>query len=63
MYLDKFKEIVNDWNYDARRMLTLLLILDLENFKPLIFVAQSLHKGITAAGKRVLFVSDMMSVI
>jgi hypothetical protein len=38
--MDKYKEITNDWNYEASCMLTSLLVWDLENFKCLIFVAQ-----------------------
>jgi hypothetical protein len=36
----KYKEITNDWNYDASCMLMSLQDWDLENFKPLISVAQ-----------------------
>jgi hypothetical protein len=39
--MDKYKEITNDWDYDASCMLTSLPVWDLENFKRLIFVAQS----------------------
>jgi hypothetical protein len=38
---DKYKEITNDLNYDASCMLTYSW--DLENFKHLIFVVQSVH--------------------
>jgi hypothetical protein len=41
--MDKYKEITNDWNYDASCTLTSLPVWDLENFKHLIFVAQSVH--------------------
>jgi hypothetical protein len=41
--VDKFKEIMKDWNYDASCELTSLPVWDLENFKRLIFVAQSVH--------------------
>jgi hypothetical protein len=34
----------NDWNYDASCALTSLPILDLENFKGLIFIAQSVQE-------------------
>jgi hypothetical protein len=37
----KYTEITNDWNYDASCTLTSLPVWDLENFKLLIFVAQS----------------------
>jgi hypothetical protein len=40
-HMDKYKEITNDWNYDASYMLASLLVWDLENLKRLIFVAQS----------------------
>jgi hypothetical protein len=40
-HTDKYKEITNDWNYDASCTLTSLLVWDLENFKRLIFVVQS----------------------
>jgi hypothetical protein len=39
-HMVKYKEIMNYWNYDASCMLTSLPVLDLENFKHLIFVAQ-----------------------
>jgi hypothetical protein len=42
-YADKYKEITNDWNYDASCTLTSLPVWDLENFKRLIFVVQSVH--------------------
>jgi hypothetical protein len=42
--MDKYKEIMNDWNYDASCMLTSLLVWDLQNFKLLIFLAQSVQK-------------------
>jgi hypothetical protein len=32
-HTDKYKEIMNDWNYDASCALTLLPVWDLENFK------------------------------
>jgi hypothetical protein len=40
-HTDKYKEITNDWNYDASCTLTSLPVWDLENFKRLIFVVQS----------------------
>jgi hypothetical protein len=40
-HMDKYKEITNDWNYDASYMLTSLPFWDFENFKRLIFVVQS----------------------
>jgi hypothetical protein len=40
-HINKYKEIMNDWNYDANCTLTSLLFLKLENFKHLISVAQS----------------------
>jgi hypothetical protein len=42
-HTDKYKELTNDWNYDASFALTSLLVSDLENFKRLIFVVQSVH--------------------
>jgi hypothetical protein len=40
----KYKEITNDSNYDVSCTLTSLPVCDLENFKRLIFVVQSVHK-------------------
>jgi hypothetical protein len=37
----KYKEITNNWNCDASCSLTSLPVWDLENFKHLIFVVQS----------------------
>jgi hypothetical protein len=42
-HTDKYKEITNDWNYDASCTLTSLPVWDLENFKRLIFSAQSVQ--------------------
>jgi hypothetical protein len=42
-HTDKYKEITNDWNYDASCTLTSLLLWDLEKFNRLIFVAQSVQ--------------------
>jgi hypothetical protein len=39
-HMGKYKEITNDWNYDASCTLTSLPVWDLENFKRLIFVVQ-----------------------
>jgi hypothetical protein len=39
-------DITNDWNYDASYMLTSLLVLDLENFQCLIFVAQNVQTSL-----------------
>jgi hypothetical protein len=39
----KYKEITNHLNYDASCMLTSLPVWDLENFKRLIFVVQSVQ--------------------
>jgi hypothetical protein len=41
LHADKYKEIRNDWNYDASCTLTSLTIWVFENFKRLMFVAQS----------------------
>jgi hypothetical protein len=43
-HTDKYKEIANDWNCDASCTLTSLPLSDLENFKLLSFVAQSIHE-------------------
>jgi hypothetical protein len=40
---EKYKGITNNWNYDASCTLTSLPVWDLENFKPLIFVVQSVQ--------------------
>jgi hypothetical protein len=40
-HADKYKEITNNWNYDASCTLTSLPVWDLENFKSLIFTVQS----------------------
>jgi hypothetical protein len=40
-HMDKYKEITNDWNYDTNCTLTSLPVSDLEHFKSLISVAQS----------------------
>jgi hypothetical protein len=42
-HMDKYKVITNNWNYDASCTLTSLPVWDLENFKCLIFAAQSVH--------------------
>jgi hypothetical protein len=39
----KYKEITNDWNYDASCTLTSLPVWDLENFKRLIFIVESVQ--------------------
>jgi hypothetical protein len=41
--MDKYKEIMNDWNYNASYTLASLPVSDLENFKCLIFIAQSVQ--------------------
>jgi hypothetical protein len=41
--MDKYKEIMNDWNYDISFKLTSLPVWDLENKKFLDFVAQCVH--------------------
>jgi hypothetical protein len=40
-HTDKYKELTNNWNYDANCKLTSLPVWDFENFKRLIFVVQS----------------------
>jgi hypothetical protein len=42
-HMDKYKEITNDWNYDASCTLTSLMILDLENCKRVVFDAESIQ--------------------
>jgi hypothetical protein len=43
-HTDKYKEIAINWNYDASCTLTSLPVWDLENFKRLIFVVQSVQR-------------------
>jgi hypothetical protein len=40
-HMDKSKEIMNDWNYDASCMFRSVAVGYLENFNCLIFVAHS----------------------
>jgi hypothetical protein len=40
-HTDKYKEITNDWNYDASFTLTSLPVSDLKVSERLVFVAQS----------------------
>jgi hypothetical protein len=47
-HTDKYKEITNNSNYDASCTLTSLPVWDLENFKRLIFVVQSVPNFIFA---------------
>jgi hypothetical protein len=42
-YMVKYKAITNDWNYDVICTLTSLPVWDLENFKRLVFVVQSVQ--------------------
>jgi hypothetical protein len=42
-HIGKYKEITNDLNYDASCTLTSLPVWDLQNFKRLIFVVQTVH--------------------
>jgi hypothetical protein len=44
LHTDKYKEITNNWNYDASCTVTSLPVWDLENFKGLIFVLQSVQE-------------------
>jgi hypothetical protein len=48
-HTDKYKDITNDWNYDASCTLTSLPVWDLENFKRLIFVVQTVRTCTTQA--------------
>jgi hypothetical protein len=43
-HMGKYKEITNEWNYDASCMLTSLLFCDLEIFTCLIFVVQCVQE-------------------
>jgi hypothetical protein len=43
-HTDKYEVIMNNWNYDASCTVTSLSVWDLENFKCLIFVVQSVQK-------------------
>jgi hypothetical protein len=61
--MDKYKEIMNDWNYNTSCTLTSLPVLDLENFKRLIFVAESVqHNAFTLLRFKVESVCSMSSV-
>jgi hypothetical protein len=42
-HTDKYKEITNNWNYDASCTLTSLPVWELENFKRLICIVQSVQ--------------------
>jgi hypothetical protein len=42
-HTDKYKEITNNWNYDASCTLTSLPVWDLQNFKRLVFVVLSVY--------------------
>jgi hypothetical protein len=64
-HTDKYKEITNNWNYDASCTVTSLPVWDLENFKCLIFVVQSVHY-MTPGNKHtlswgILYLADHMS--
>jgi hypothetical protein len=52
-HTSKCKEITNDSNYDASCTLTSLPVWDLENFKSLIFVVQSVQLGLTFAEEQI----------
>jgi hypothetical protein len=41
--MDKYKEIMNDWNCEANCMLTSLPVWDFEKLDHVIFVAQSVQ--------------------
>jgi hypothetical protein len=45
-HTDKYKIITNDRNYDASCKLTSILVWNTENFKCLIFVAQSVPESV-----------------
>jgi hypothetical protein len=42
-HMDQYREITNDWNYEASCMLMALLVWDLGNSKCLVFVAESIQ--------------------
>jgi hypothetical protein len=42
-HMVKYKAITKDWNYDASCTFTSLPVWDLENFKRLVFVVQSVQ--------------------
>jgi hypothetical protein len=44
--MDKYKEIPNDWNYDASCTLASLPFSDSDNFKRLSFVAQNARMSV-----------------
>jgi hypothetical protein len=48
---DKYKGILNDWNYEATCALTSLIFWVLENFKCLIFVVRSVNDLVKYSGK------------
>jgi predicted ATPase len=62
-HTDKYKEITNDWNYDASCTVTWLPVWDLENFKRLIFVVQSVQYRICACISRTFFDKNLLSKI
>lgn len=51
---DKYKEITNEWNYDANGTLTSFLVWGLENFKRLVFVAELISNEHTFLSKPTL---------
>jgi hypothetical protein len=57
-HMDKYKEIINDWNYDTSCMLTPLLVWDFENFKRFIFVAQFTNM-VTVLTSEIMFANEM----
>jgi hypothetical protein len=54
-HMDKYKEIVNDWNYDASCILMSLPVWDVENFKHLIFIAQCVHPRLHATPEEKIY--------
>jgi hypothetical protein len=54
-HTDKYKEITNNWNYDASCTAASLPVWDLENFQRLIFVVQSVP---LAVRERMWFMYD-----
>jgi hypothetical protein len=45
-HMDKYKEIMNDWNHGTSCMQTSLLVSDLKNFQCLISVVQCVEKTV-----------------
>jgi hypothetical protein len=59
-HTDKYKEITNNWNYDARCTLTSLPVQDLEHFKSFIFVAQNIQQKTVLL---IIFVEKLLTIL